>query len=177
MKPVLKMIAGLVLIAGINGCVTLDDSSEVASQREDINIIRENLHRVQGQMETVELENRRMTGEFDKLRSDCSNSRETDAIRQKLDNLERQILAVNTAREQDKQAIVDQLSAKIAEIMSKTSRPSYSTGSGNEHIVQSGETLSAIAAAYKIKSSAIVQANDLADPNNLRVGQKLVIPR
>ncbi len=177
MKPAMMVFFGLIFITGLSGCVTFDNSSEIASQREDINILREDLNRVKGQMETVELENQRMVGEFKKLRNDSANNKESEAIRQQLDTLERQILTVNTAREKDKQAIVNQLSAKIAEIMRKASRPSHRTVSGNEHIVQPGETLSAIAAAYKIRSRAIIEANNLPDPDNLRVGQKLIIPK
>jgi LysM repeat protein len=42
--------------------------------------------------------------------------------------------------------------------------------------VVAGETLSAIAAAYRVKSSDIIKLNNLSNPNALRVGQKLVIP-
>ena len=176
MKPAMMVFFGLMFLSGLSGCVTFDDPSEIASQREDINILRDDLSRVKGQMETVELENRRMANEFGKMRDACSDKRDQAAVQERLDNLERRIQSVNAAREKDKQAIVNQLSAKIAEIMSKASRQSHRTVSGNEHTVQPGETLSAIAAAYKIKASAIIEANGLPDPDNLRVGQRLVIP-
>jgi len=51
------------------------------------------------------------------------------------------------------------------------------SGTGYEHVVKEGETLSAIAAAYKVKPAAIIEANDLANPNALRAGQKLFIPK
>jgi len=174
MKHVLAFFGGLVFLAGLTGCVTFNDSRSIVSEQEDINILREDLNRVQGRVETVELENRRMVNEVEKLLADSSNTRPEAAIQERLDNLERQIQAVNATREKDKQAIVDQISAKIAEIMSKGSR---SAAFGNEHIVQPGETLSAIAATYKVKASAILEANDLQDPDTLRAGQKLVIPR
>ncbi|MBU4199992.1 MAG: LysM peptidoglycan-binding domain-containing protein [Verrucomicrobia bacterium] len=177
MKHILAYISGLAFLVGLTGCVTFNDSSSIASEQEDINILREDLNRVQGRVETVELENRRMVNEVEKLRADSSNTRNEAAIQERLDNLERQIQAVNASREKDKQAIVDQLSAKIAEIMSKGSGQSSRGGAGNEYIVKPGETLSAIAAAYKVKVGAILEANDLKDPDNLRAGQKLVIPR
>ena len=43
------------------------------------------------------------------------------------------------------------------------------------HTVQSGETLWDIAQAYGITVDSIVSANDLTNPNRLRVGQKLEI--
>ena len=197
MKHVLTFCGGLALLAGLAGCATFDDSSSNAAEQEDINILREDLNRVQGQMETVALENRRMAAEVEKLRAASADNRDQAATQERLDNLERQIQTVNAAREKDKQAIVDQLSAKIAEIMSKgasrsipsrstqtTPRPAPTPAAGGaapatptgEHIVKAGETLSAIATAYKVKASAIIEANDLKDPDHLKAGQKLVIP-
>lgn len=185
MKHIPAFFGGLAFVAGLSGCATFDHSSANASKQEDINILREDLNRLQGRIETVELENRRLAAEVEKLRITSSDNRDQAAIQERLDNLERQIQTVNAAREKDKQAIVDQLSAKIAEIMSKGStRPARTaTGGpapsapGGEHIVKAGETLSAIAAAYKVKASAIIEANGLKDPDNLKAGQKLVIPR
>jgi murein DD-endopeptidase MepM/ murein hydrolase activator NlpD len=44
------------------------------------------------------------------------------------------------------------------------------------HIVQPGETLTRIASRYETTISAIVAANDLANPSLIFVGQRLVIP-
>ena len=44
------------------------------------------------------------------------------------------------------------------------------------HTVQPGETIYRIAAHYGVDSGALMRANDLHDPRQLRVGQVLVIP-
>jgi LysM repeat protein len=44
------------------------------------------------------------------------------------------------------------------------------------HVVAKGETLSAIAARYKVTVAALKEANHISDERKLRVGQKLVIP-
>lgn len=44
------------------------------------------------------------------------------------------------------------------------------------HIVQPNETLSTIAADYGVDAAALAAANNLANPNMLRAGQRLVIP-
>jgi spore germination protein len=44
------------------------------------------------------------------------------------------------------------------------------------HVVKSGETLWQIAARYKVNMNGIVQSNGLQNPNQLLVGQSLVIP-
>ncbi|MEH7076459.1 LysM peptidoglycan-binding domain-containing protein [Neobacillus drentensis] len=44
------------------------------------------------------------------------------------------------------------------------------------HIVRSGETLWQIAARYKVNMNGIIQSNGLENPNQLLIGQSLVIP-
>ena len=45
------------------------------------------------------------------------------------------------------------------------------------HVVKSGETLSSIAAQHRLPISKVVELNDLQDPNQLRVGQRLRLTR
>jgi LysM repeat protein len=47
---------------------------------------------------------------------------------------------------------------------------------GSTHVVKAGETLATIAQAYGTSVKAIVNANGLASPDLVRVGQRLVIP-
>lgn len=44
------------------------------------------------------------------------------------------------------------------------------------HIVQAGETLSTIAQRYGVSMNAIIEANELANPNRLDINQRLIIP-
>jgi LysM repeat protein len=44
------------------------------------------------------------------------------------------------------------------------------------HTVRRGESLASIARAYGVSMQALVQANGLQDPNQVKVGQLLVIP-
>jgi LysM repeat protein len=44
------------------------------------------------------------------------------------------------------------------------------------HVVQQGETLSAIAQHYGVSMQAILDANDITDPDSIRPGDQLVIP-
>ena len=48
--------------------------------------------------------------------------------------------------------------------------------SGPIYIVQPGDTLSSIAARFNLTIDALMTANNLSDPNQLDVGQQLVIP-
>ncbi len=47
---------------------------------------------------------------------------------------------------------------------------------GPVYIVQSGDTLSSIAARFNVDLNALMQANNITDPNLLAVGQELTIP-
>ncbi len=44
------------------------------------------------------------------------------------------------------------------------------------HVVAPGEYVSLIARRYGVSVQALLQANDLPDPNHIEVGQRLVIP-
>lgn len=48
--------------------------------------------------------------------------------------------------------------------------------SGSTYIVRSGDSLSLIARRFNVTVAALVAANNIADPNRIRVGQRLVIP-
>jgi LysM repeat protein len=50
------------------------------------------------------------------------------------------------------------------------------TAEVRKHIVQAGETLGSIAVQYGVTVQALLQANQLANPDLLRVGQELIIP-
>ena len=50
------------------------------------------------------------------------------------------------------------------------------SGQGVSHIVQPGETLYGIAQKYGVDANVIAEANNIANPNQLRVGQKISIP-
>ena len=50
------------------------------------------------------------------------------------------------------------------------------TEAGGSYVVQSGDTLSSIALEFGTTVEALVEANDIADPDQIAVGQELVIP-
>jgi nucleoid-associated protein YgaU len=49
-------------------------------------------------------------------------------------------------------------------------------GGEERYVVESGDTLSSIAARYGTTVDAIVEANDLDDPDRIDVGDELTIP-
>jgi murein DD-endopeptidase MepM/ murein hydrolase activator NlpD len=58
-----------------------------------------------------------------------------------------------------------------------SSQPAFAQdASGPIYIVQSGDSLSSIASRFSITLEALMTANNITDPNQLGVGQQLVIP-
>jgi hypothetical protein len=57
-----------------------------------------------------------------------------------------------------------------------TSQRSSATSAAATYVVQPGDTLSAIAQRFHTSQAALLQANDIADPNQIAVGQVLRLP-
>ena len=184
------LFAALLPLA-LAGCGTLygDSRATEAGKREDALRQQENFDRLKGRIEGLELEVGRLRSDVDQLRADQANAAQA-AVQQaqnSLAALDAKIRAVDAAREKDKQEIVDQLTGKISQIVATSSgsakgKSAVTTSKhkvsdeGYEHVVQPGETLSAIAAAYNVRSTDIITANDIDNPDRLHVGQKLFIP-
>ncbi len=183
MQKNLIIYGAIILIAsGISGCVTTQDSGRTAQIQEDIFLLKEEITRNRGRLESLEMENQRLTREIGALQSERTGG-QVQETQSRLDSVERRIQALDAARANDRQMIVEQISATMAKMIGNTAgrEASRSPGAGNatgyEHIVKEGETLSAIAAAYKTKPETIIEANKLKNPNLLVKGQKLFIPR
>jgi LysM repeat protein len=190
MKQYLLIIGIMAMLVGLPGCVTMQDSSEVMQQQEDMLLLKEDLNRTKGKLETLEMEYQRLLRELDTLQGTAISSKsETSSTLARLDEIDRRLSTLESARIKDRQAIVDQLSGKMADIMGDgatgkssrnikagTTKATIST-TGYEYVVKDGDTLTAIAAAYKVKTSAIIEANKLQSPYTLLKGKKLFIPQ
>jgi len=162
-----------------SGCTTLysqQQAQEDARTRMQIRYINDNLERMEGRIEALEIRMDDRAGELRALREEIDH--QSEAAREAQDGLRAAIAAEQAARESDKSQIITTISTKVAELV-KESRPSVSgiSGQGYEHVVQRGETISEIAKAYNVTIPVIVEANQLRNANAIRVGQKLFIPR
>lgn len=61
-------------------------------------------------------------------------------------------------------------------VSSPSPSPSPSPARGGTYVVQAGDTLFDLATAWGVTVTAIVEANALADPDTLAIGQELKIP-
>jgi LysM repeat protein len=165
----------------LSGCATYTDlQATEMTTHQNYELMREDYQRLQGRVEGLEMQVEQLRADLDRARSGPSS--QVQALRESLDQMEQRLRAEEAARQRDKQEIVDSLSGKITKIMS-SSAPARSktparkiSGEGYEHVVEPGQTISAIAAAYGVRAGDIMEANGISDPSKLRAGQKLFIP-
>lgn len=161
-KTVLSALTATLLLSG---CQTYQTQTARTRQTEDQLIQQENQLRLAGRVETLEMEIGRI-------------SRELDSLRQSLDSRYAQL---ERKTEDDKRELVAKLTAQLEKLLAQQPAPVARTSSGGnvsgyEHIVRQGETLSTIAKAYNVTPKAIIDANQIKNPNILSIGQKLFIP-
>lgn len=180
----------LALAAG-PGCATYfeDVNAQQVRQQEDLRTLQEQIQRLSGRIEGIEMETQRLAAETEAVRKLASAAGESQGrlIQGQVQEIGTRVRQLEAARETDRQAIVDDISRRMAEIMKKSSVGTSSAGartttrrssssSGYEHVVKAGESLSAIAAAYGVSAAVIAQENGISDPSKVRAGQKLFIP-
>ena len=165
----------------LSGCVALEESRiETARQKNELTNQRTEVDQLSVRMAAMEKQIEDLRARFDSLRTETDAERRT--IREQLVAVDRSVKALESSRETDKKAVIDDLTVKIAKLGETLQARSGASGGaagsqgGREHVVQAGETLSAIAAAYKVRAGALAEANGLKNPDSLRVGQKLIIP-
>ena len=183
--PVLFPLLGL-LFAGA-GCVTTQDMDAPPATQADVDYLRGEIRRLNARLEASEAEVGRMQGDVVSARASqpgYASAAQVQSMQTQLDDLQRQIRALDSARQQDRKELYEDLSKKIATLLKTSapsrpppSRPRSGSQTGIEHVVQPGESLSKIAAAYEVKMSVIVEENGLKNADSIFVGQKLFIPQ
>jgi nucleoid-associated protein YgaU len=188
MKTSLWMVMAAVSCLAGAGCVAPygeSRMSQAASEREDILLLRETLRRVEGRVEGLEMQADNLRGEWEDSQSYQANSTEDrfEALRQVIESLDQRISELESARQRDREEILDKVAETVARVVKPASTAGRrgtsrapASGYGYEHTVASGETLSAIAKAYGVTSATIIEANSIENPDRLQVGQVLFIP-
>lgn len=184
MKSSLLVMASLALCAG---CLTplpnerYSEDRRRAEPADDPKQLHMEVEALRVQVELLEKAKNDLYDELAALRNSCE---ENHALSQtSLETLRKDLAASTVDRERMKSEIVSELAPKIQNAVSALRPPvqpartsaTHAT-EAREHTVQPGETLSAIASAYKSSIREILDLNKMKDANMIRPGQKLLIP-
>ena len=172
------MVLGSALAA--SGLAQDDLPREAVRQREDIHALQEKLGQFSNDVRAAQEDAASVKGDVARLKS------ESESLRKEIARLDGLIQKLDAARAQDRKTIVEEVSKEIASLRKapppepvKTPAPKPPKPAVEEyyeHTVVKGDSLSAIADAYKVTAAQIKDANGLKS-NELHVGQKLLIPK
>ena len=167
---------------------TRDQQSRiVAGLRADVQALMEERQRVLGMVESARREAALVRQELQDLDRRLSLAErqlsKMDAdYRQRLEGLQGTIARQEKARKEAIDQVIDTVSQEISATASKLQQEQRqllkSVGGSEvqgEYVVQSGDTLGAIAQAFGVSLRSLKRANNL-EGDLIRVGQKLVIP-
>jgi len=169
-----NLLFSLSALAVLTGCETIQTPQQrqqmETRQRAASLETSDRIRRLQGQVESVEMENARLMQEMQQLRNEVRSY--NSQIAQLGGNMK--ALEAKQAREmQETLARVQKLLSAAVAAPPRSTTPPH--GAGREHVVESGHTLSTIASAYGTTVQKIKQANNLKS-DTIYVGQKLFIP-
>ncbi len=111
------------------------------------------------QKQTLQQKNQALMQEIQKLKQ------ENQAFAQRVQELEKEIQSLKQTIEAQKHAPAE-----------KATTAREAAGQGLYHQVKRGETLYQIGQAYGVPYRELARINNIRDPNEIRVGQKLFIP-
>lgn len=138
----------------------------------DIDSLRADIYQLNARIQELESSNQKLHRDIDALNS--ANMENGGSVKASVAEIKAELDRIKAEQDAVKKEIVADLSGKMAAVIKETSAPAGTIG--RNHVVASGDTLSAIATAYGVKIDAIIKANNLKDANSIRIGQKLFIP-
>ena len=176
MKRMLLLFGLCWVLALTSGCMSMNAEQRNREVRRNAEMqnMKADIERLRSRLDGVASAQEQLYREFELLRTADSGVRKE--LESKLNDLSRDLQATDHARQALKSEIVDGLTEQISEVMKQRRPPAPNRQRGYEHVVETGQTLSAVAAAYGVSARAIADANGIDDPNKIRVGQTLFIP-
>jgi LysM repeat protein len=169
----IKLLLSLSAVAVLTGCETIQTpqqrQQDAARQQAASRYSEERVNRLQGQIESIEMENARLLQELQQMRN------EVRSYSSQIAQLNSSMQALEAKQARETQEVINRVEGLLKKTVS-SSPSAPSRGAGREHVVETGHTLSAIAQAYGTTVDAIKKANNLKS-DNIYVGQKLFIPQ
>lgn len=176
MKALLCHAIAVTLVLFLGACVNPQAQREMEMrERAEFESLLTKVERLEERVEGLQTAQESIQRDVDELRTD--NGRSAEELQDEIDRVQVMLKAVQDRQAGLKTEVVEEISGKMAEIMSSQgSGRGTPVASGYEHVVQRGETLSEIASAYHVSVEAIVRANNLKNPDDIKIGQTLFVP-
>ena len=190
MKKYSIIFPALAVMTLMTACETTNSrsSNQFSSANQDIINLQNDVTLLKRQMAAIRNSNATVAREMSSLQSQVNYVNEQNQLQNKNITALNQALKSERAQRQaamDKvvETVADQTAKTVNSMARRTQEPAATTASGGlqagayyKHKVESGQTLSAIARAYKVSVKDIKQANNLKS-DIIRVGQVLHIPK
>lgn len=147
---------------------------DLAAREQMANLhMEERIRRLEARVNAVSEENAGLVRELQQLRG------ELRACASGVAQLDGNMRALDTRQSQNMNDVVQRVEALIKKAistgLSSATGSNSARGSGREHVVEAGHTLSAIASAYGTTVDKVKKANNLKS-DTIQVGQRLFIP-
>jgi len=179
----------LLLATAVSGCVTMEPDPDASRRNLELSNLKSSVESLDRSARDSDVALQKINQELESIKS---TSR---ADSQRIAELEIQARNAAQANEQMRKDIIADLSKRMSEVMKAYYQPASSqpvrqstsssthVGSGDaaagerEHVVAAGQSITKIASIYGVTVSAIMSANKISNPNLIRPGQKLIIPK
>lgn len=156
----------------VRGLSPSDRESEWLELNAQLDLLH--LQSVQGDLQII-LADLEAQGFFDKLLRSNTESEREDATREIFEQVQRQLSELASGSSDDS-GNQNQNSQDDENKDNEERDQDKEQNQNRQHIVQTGDTLSAIASRYGTTVSALMSANGITDPSLLAIGQELIIP-
>lgn len=146
---------------------------------QQLSILEERLNRLRADVEALQFNQQQIQHELRRIQGQMQDmSRSGPGVTLgDLQVLEARIRAVEEASQVRDKALAEQFAKELAALGAGRAPGAAASATTAEHVVEKGETLAVIARKYGVSVDAIAKANNLANPNEIKVGQKLTIPK
>lgn len=190
----------LVLSLLLNGCITLDSSKkrdeiaeirssvgeELIELKEDINSLSGKRDELQYKMEKLQQKQSQQSNELNTTlkgwRKDIQGN-----VEKKIANINTRIRSIEKKQKQDKKELKGRMKIILEEVTKENTelrrqiralRKSLNANTEEDYYtISAGDTLSQISDIFGVSIKSIMKANNIANPNSIRIGQKLIIPQ
>ena len=162
---------------------------EMANLREDLRLLQQTVAELQASVAQLQRDNAALSSQAESGRASLVTLAQlNDALAQLRQSIEASLAdqkreTLQTVAQQISKLAKETNSALAAVAKGQATRPTIATDfsddfpkEGVTHTVQSGETLSTISKKYGVPMKNIQNANRIADPTKIMVGQSLFIP-